>query len=676
MTNITGGKRSGNAKFYGTAYTPVALATYEKSGLAAIPDNGAFYANVGWEGAFVEPFALEPAWIYMGKDANNTEWHPFAGTNAPVLQKVSNGGGLTFNNSTPFGAGQGRPDYSVYTDSSGDYYQSPAFDNLMSSDNDLIFVYAGSPSSGNVRTCVDWRSDSGKGIKFGYGDGPAGINHCHFGMYDGVTSAHQYPYASLNEYGWWHIALVFCDRNGSTGLRGNGWGLLEGGSANPTGLGDMNDPVSRLTLLSGRNGADPFYGHTYMVACWILPAGTINSNFSYTYANKLMQVFSSALSGYLTEKAPSYNTPGTWSRTGARRVSVAGTSFILTNYGIVNSTIDDEPGLWLRGNRKWNYATYSNNMTIWTKYDAGDTVTTYEVTADTTNGEHGVYRDPQAMPSAGTLMALSVEFDPAQMDRDWVRLSIANVGDCYFNVTTREVGTKTGMGNAGVFKVDGGYSRCWVQFNTDSGANTIGIHGAAGDNSLNFAGDGATTSLYIRHAQLELDSVTDWITTSGSVTSYYGEAFDLDANETNSFDGNPCGAFTMEVQIKRFGKPPADRSIMSMANSSNEDNRWEMRITSDGYAQSWAKTSVGSDENEATDADGIDICDGEWHTIRAGYDGNGTLKVQVDNGSITTATINTLVVQNWFIFNGDYARANNANCFYRRRKVFNEDILV
>ena len=157
--------------------------------------------------------------------------------------------------------------------------------------------------------------------------------------------------------------------------------------------------------------------------------------------------------------------------------------------------------------------TYTNvfDNVIWVKSDTvaslsatplapDGTATCYKLVAGVTDVKHGVAQSK-------TLTAYDHSFDVEAYpgDRDWIRLNNISIANCYafFNIRLGLVGTVGAGCTASVN--ENRNSRFGIHFMGTAGVHSLEISPANANNDVDFAGDGATASVYIWQASCHLN---------------------------------------------------------------------------------------------------------------------------------------------------------------------------
>lgn len=528
--------------------------------------------------------------VYDGRDlagsAGSLTWPEHYGVAGGTLTEAG-GGALTRSNAGPF------TDGTTGGDGDGTGYMKVAgttLGEIGTKDTVLELILNGTGSSLNLAA----KRLSGSGDGWQIRLNPSGnlvAYHVQGGSSPGAQS-------DAPPAGVFH-AICFSDRSGSAQWYLNG--AASGGAVDISGSANAITNAGYLSVFATDSGGQPYPGYIWHFAMWCADAWLDTHLQAAVAAERCARAF--GLMGHARVGA-AYPTV---TRASTRYFQV-GSAIHATAVG-AHAVEEDGAGDRFVGvyGERTNLCLQSQNLaTTWAEEDAGDTTAATTLTADATDGNHGV---TQAINLTAVVHTLSAEAEPGA--KTWLYLSDDTVANCtaYFNLATGAVGTVGAGCTAKVVGKRGSKYRCSITFTGTAAAHTITVAPAHADTDRTFAGDGSTVSMTITNVQVEVGSCAGPIipTTTAAVTKS-AEVISLAVADF----GIPG---SVELHARTWDTVPTNKVLWSWDDADGDS---AIGISLDASGQPVLTVNNGAG-NTVSMASSVAINDGAWHRIVAAW---------------------------------------------------------
>lgn len=277
-----------------------------------------------------------------------------------------------------------------------------------------------------------------------------------------------------------------------------------------------------------------------------------------------------------------------------------------------------------------NLCTYSEEITNWTKINAGDTVTdaaaecpdgrtaATSLIADATDTDHGV---SLSIAVTAVTHTFSVWILPG--DKDWVRLMNSTVSNCYcdFDCTN---GVKATPGAGCTARIKGPYKtgayRASITFMGTAASHLFSIRSmndGAGDSD--FAGDGETVNTYFFGAQIEAnDHASSYIPASGGTSTRIADSMVRAAGDNIGGEDIGQGAIQLDVLFDDYDMTVNSPYLYWIgAGAASADRFFGLIGKNNDDFQVGTRANLGNSGDAGTSA--VDSVDGYKHTLRHEY---------------------------------------------------------
>lgn len=465
---------------------------------------------------------------------------------------------------------------------------------------------------------------------------------------DGATSANVGS-SNLSDGAWYHV-MIFVDKSGSAQVYING--SASGAAVSFASVGNITNAL-KFTVGAAPNLAGGFGGNIAYLSMWVHDAW-LDTHLQATVAEtRFLQI-----SGIYPQIANGSALPSTRARaSNAYLDKVENNEIKLYRMGdgwLRVCTREDLNGVPIRGflpeladeNELLWSEDFSNAAWTGTRLASFDTDGQISPDGSTTmDGLVGTAVDnthyvTQSISSSAATHFVSVFAKPG--DQDWLYIespSVANA-NCYFNVSTGEVGTAGAAATGHISrKYKNGSYKCIMQYTGGAAAHDHNFYAAAADGDNTYLGDGSTVNLWLwgaQHWHTVAVPFLSYIKTESSIATRAADVLRFqmdDGNFPETFRG------TMKVDfLSDVIDATANYHLMLLSDGGSAADRFTFIINPSNKFQSFMATTGGDQGNIANGTE--DVTDKYIHAIRVPYQINSLS--QYING-VQDGTTDTLV---------------------------------